>query len=69
MPTYRIHVKEVCWHIYEIDTDLTDHDDIESFFYDMDDQEEARIDTSCEEWIVDEIKEWPVDQIEEKGHA
>ncbi len=57
MPTYRITVKEVCWHVYEIDTDLTEFEDIESFFYDMEDQEEARIDTSCEEWIVAEVEE------------
>lgn len=57
MPRYRIEVREVLFHVYEIDTDLTDPDRIEDFFYDMEDQEEHRLDTECFEFVVNEIEE------------
>jgi hypothetical protein len=56
MTKYHIEVREVVFHTFEIETDLTDPDEIESFFYDMDNQEDYRVDIFPTEWIVDEIR-------------
>jgi len=56
MPKYHIEVREVVYHTYEIETDLTDLHEVECFFYDMDNQEDCRVDTFPTEWIVNEIR-------------
>jgi hypothetical protein len=56
MTRYRIEVREVVFHTFEIETDLTDPDEIESFFYDMDNQEDYRVEVFPHEWFVNEVR-------------
>jgi hypothetical protein len=56
MPKYYIEVREVVFHGFEIDTDLTDPDEIESFFYDMDNQEDYRVEVFPHDWSVVEVR-------------
>jgi hypothetical protein len=56
MTRYRIEVREVVFHTFEIETDLTDPDEIESFFYDMEDQENHLVESFPHEWFVNEIR-------------
>lgn len=65
MPRYRIEVREVIFHTYEIETDLTDPDQIEDFFYSMEDQEDYRIDTDPFEWVVNEIHNMDEEEVKQ----
>jgi len=56
MTRYRIEVREVVFHTFEIETDFTDPDEIESFFYDMEDQDNCLVESFPQEWFVNEIR-------------
>ncbi len=61
MAKYRLEVRSVVYHTYEIDVpdDIVDDGDIEEYFYEMDDEEQER-------GKLDEIDstEWQVESIE-----
>ncbi len=61
MAKYRLEVRSVEYHTYEIDVpdDIVDDGDIEEYFYEMDDEEQER-------GKLDEIDstEWQVESIE-----
>ncbi len=61
MAKYRLEVRSVVYHTYEIDVpdDIVDDGDIEEYFYEMDDEEQERA-------KLDEIDstEWQVESIE-----
>jgi len=58
MPRYAIDVKEVTWHRFEIDTDLTDPEEIEQFFYEMDpeDQQASLLFSDSQEWAIETVE-------------
>lgn len=69
MAKYRLTVREDVWHTYEIDTDLTGHDEISSLFYDMDpeDQKNALRFSESFCWEVEEVEE--IISVREAPHA
>jgi hypothetical protein len=58
MPRYKIYIQENHYTTYEVETDLTDEQEVEDYFNSLTGQEQNKliVNEECYLWEIDEIK-------------